>query len=195
MTRIKIKTSDKTVRIMRTVIKNKAYILLTIFIFLSSYCVYNYRTIHVEKSNPSYNIEEIIEDLEPKKGDVDGGVTEFEKVTYLYSDSDLGYMYRCVETEVYGASFEAKCNVASVIINRVNNSRFADTITGVVTSPNQFAYFRTSISDTTKEAVKYVLENGDTTSGALFFHSNSKSNTFNGASYIFTDDAGHHFYK
>ena len=29
----------------------------------------------------------------------------------------------------------------------------------------------------------------------LFFHSGAKRNSFCGASYVFTDDAGHHFYK
>ena len=57
------------------------------------------------------------------------------------------------------------------------------------------AYGRKNITEDTIWAVMYAFEIEDTTEGALFFHSNNKTNTFNGANYIFTDSCGHHFYK
>lgn len=117
-----------------------------------------------------------------------------EPLELPYTETDITYMWRCVETETYGADFESKTHVASVIINRVDNGGFGSSPYEVITSPYQFAYFRTSISDSTKEAVDYVLMNGDTARGALFFHSNKTTATFCGRSLIFTDSCGHNFY-
>lgn len=128
--------------------------------------------------------------------------TESETITTLnkysaisFSPSDLYYIQCCVETETYTAPLDAKCNVASVILNRLLDGRFGNDITTIITNPQQFAYHRTDISLNTIEAITYVLANGDTTNGALYFHSNDKTETFNGATYIFTDEVGHHFYK
>ena len=108
---------------------------------------------------------------------------------------DIWYIQCCVETETYGADFDSKTHVASVIMNRVNSDRFPNSAAAVVTAPNQFAYFRTNISQDTIDAVNYVLENGDTTQGGLFFHSGAYTDTFSGAEYIFTDTCGHHIYR
>lgn len=116
-------------------------------------------------------------------------------ITDVYSDEELKYLYRAVETETFGAGFLPKANVANVILNRTEDERWGDTIKEVVTSPNQFCYGRQNISQETIQACAYAFEIEDTTEGALFFHSGGKTNTFNGASYMFTDEAGHHFYQ
>ena len=113
----------------------------------------------------------------------------------VYTEEDIYYIQRCVETECFGCPFENKVNVANVIINRVASDKFADTPKGVVISPNQFAYFRTNITEDTILAVEYAFMFEDTTDGALYFHSGSYSETFNGAKYIFEDSVGHKFYK
>lgn len=110
------------------------------------------------------------------------------------TNEDLEYMYRCVETETYDRNSKQKRNVASVILNRVKDNNFDDTPKDVVTARSQFCYFRTNISKSTKSAVKYVIDNGDTTNGSLYFHSNSRTSTFCGARYIFSDGV-HHFYR
>lgn len=111
-----------------------------------------------------------------------------------YSQNDIDYLYRCVETECHDCSFQAKVNVANVILNRVDSDRFKNSVYEVITSPNQFAYHRTEIDDSTKLAVEYAIKFEDTTQGALFFHSGNKTDTFNNSQYIFSDDAIHHFY-
>lgn len=112
-----------------------------------------------------------------------------------FTDDEIYLMQRCIETETFQCDFESKCNVASVILNRVYHERFPDDIETVITSPNQFAYGRKIIEEDTVLALEYAYMIEDTTEGALFFHSGKKTNTFNGAEYIFTDTAGHHFYK
>ena len=121
-------------------------------------------------------------------------LANIEKWSQL-SDLDIYYMCRCVETETRDCDFWSKTHVASVILNRVADPYFGDTPYKVVTARCQFAYGRTQISQSTVDAVNYVLTHGDTAQGALFFHSLSKRSTFCGRSYIFTDACGHHFYK
>lgn len=112
------------------------------------------------------------------------------------TQKDLQYLYQCVETETYGADMKSKSHIVSVIFNRYKSKKFGNTITEIITSPNQFAYFRTDISKSTKKAVEYVMEHGDTTQGAIYFHSyNDAMSSFNNANYIFIDKVGHHFYK
>ena len=113
----------------------------------------------------------------------------------VYTEEDIKYIQKCVETECYDCPFENKVNVANVIINRVNSERFPNTPIGVVTSPKQFAYHRTNITEDTVLAVEYAFMFEDTTDGALFFHSGKYSDTFSGAKYIFEDSVGHKFYK
>lgn len=110
------------------------------------------------------------------------------------SETDIYYLQRVAETETYGADMMSKTHVVSVVLNRLQSGTWGSTVQAVVTSPNQFAYSRTSISQTSVDAVNYVLENGDTAQGAMFFHSGGYTATFCGRSCIFGDDVGHYFY-
>lgn len=126
---------------------------------------------------------------------VEPDIQEEETVTYgQYSEEDIFYLQRVAETETYGADMMSKTHVVSVVLNRLNAGTWGSTVRAVVTSPNQFAYGRTSISQSTVDAVNYVLENGDTAQGAMYFHSGAYSSTFCGRSFIFGDDCGHYFY-
>lgn len=115
----------------------------------------------------------------------------------LYSAEDIEYLERCVETETFGGEdFISKVNIANVIINRMmDDERFPSTIADVVKAPGQFAYSKTKISPLTVAACEFAAVNGDTTNGALWFHSGSKTETFNGGKYLFTDALGHHYYR
>lgn len=116
-------------------------------------------------------------------------------ITNKYSQQEIALMQRCVETEVHGGDFNSKANVASVILNRVNDKqdRFGGSITEVITSKNQFAYSKTKITEETKLAVEFAYMK-DTTNNCLWFHSYKKAGKFYGT-YQFTDAVGHHFYK
>lgn len=117
------------------------------------------------------------------------------KVEEYYDQTQVNMMERTIETETFGADFESKCNVASVILNRVENELFPTVPCEVISSPNQFSYHKRAISETTKNALQYVFMIEDTTNGALAFRSDSKPNKWCGLTYQFTDNAGHNFYK
>lgn len=118
-----------------------------------------------------------------------------ETIYDYYSEEEIRLMQKVIETECYDQDFVSKCNVASVIINRIEGDKsFGQTVEEVVTMKNQFAYGRENISESTRLALEYAFQIEDTTHGALFFHSNEKTETFCGHKYLFTDSAGHHFY-
>lgn len=117
-----------------------------------------------------------------------------ESIYDVYSNNDIYLMQRCIETETFEQDFESKVNVASVILNRLNSEKFSNDVNKVIVK-GQFAFGRKHISEDTKLALEYAYMIGDTTDGALYFHSLAYRPRFSGANYIFTDEAGHHFYK
>lgn len=118
-----------------------------------------------------------------------------ETIYDYYTEYEIELMLQCIETETYDKDFLSKVNVANVILNRLSSEKFAESPIEVITSPNQFAYHRDDIEESTRNALEYAFLFKDTTQGALYFHSGEPRETFNGATYIFTDLVGHHFYK
>lgn len=123
---------------------------------------------------------------------------EFDRGSTLYdryNDDEIYAMQRVIETEVYGCDFDAKANVASVILNRIEGDNgFPNDAITVCTAPGQFVYSRKQISEDTKLALEYAAEIEDTTNGALYFNSMSPMDSWNGRTRIFTDHVGHSFY-
>lgn len=120
-----------------------------------------------------------------------------ETIFDVYTSDEIALICMVVETECYGCDFDSKCNVASVILNRVSSkdSSFGDTVSEVITSDNQFAYDRSNITEDTILSVMYAYEIEDTTGGCVAFRSDKKPDTWYGWVYSFTDNCGHHFYK
>lgn len=120
---------------------------------------------------------------------------DFPETIYdSFSEEEILLIQKVVETETYQCDFMSRVNVANVVFNRLRTGEFGDTIEEIITSGYQFAYGRDDISESTILAVEYAFLNEDTTQGALYFHSNPKTETFCGREWIFQDNAGHHFY-
>lgn len=117
-----------------------------------------------------------------------------ETIFDYFTEDEVRLICRVVETETYQCDFNSKVNVANVVLNRFESGRFGDTVEEVVTTENQFAYWRKNITEDTILAVMFAFEMEDTTYGALYFHSNKQTDTFCGRGYIFSDEAIHHFY-
>lgn len=117
-----------------------------------------------------------------------------EMVRDTFTPDEIYLIQRVIETECYQCDFLSKANVASVVLNRLSSEKFSNDVEKLITSPYQFAYSRKYISYDTILALEYAFYYGDTTGGALFFHSMKQTNTFNNHDYMFTDEAGHHFY-
>ena len=111
-----------------------------------------------------------------------------------FTEEEVRLMCQMIETECYQRDFESKVNVANVAFNRLDSGEFGDTIKEVITMPNQFSYWRTTLAEDTILALQYAFEMEDTTQGALYFHGNKKTETFCKRKWIFSDSAIHHFY-
>lgn len=95
------------------------------------------------------------------------------------STQDYENMLRIVEAEAGGEDRTGKILVANVIINRVRNDGFPDTVTDVIFQQEngvcQFSpirdgrFYTVSVSDETIEAVEAALCGEDCSKGALYF--------------------------
>ncbi len=126
------------------------------------------------------------------------------------STDELEVLQRIVEAEATGEDIYGKILVANVVINRVNDKQFPDTISEVVFQKNggtyQFSptrdgrYWSVSISKSTKEAVSRALSGEDYSQGALYFFarkltSQNKAQWFDESLHRLFRYGCHEFYK
>lgn len=100
------------------------------------------------------------------------------------SASDLQLMARAINGEARGELYEGQVAVGAVILNRVKNSSFPNTIAGVIYQPGAF----TAVSDgqinvpiaensTVVKAAQDALNGWDPTGGAIYyFNPNTATN-------------------
>ena len=106
---------------------------------------------------------------EAEQASVNGGVIS-------YTDEEFEMLCYVLQGEVGNCSEASKIAVANVIINRVRDPRFADSISGVLTAPNQFTaitgyYNRTSTpSENTRECALRALQGEDNSNGAVYYY-------------------------
>lgn len=97
---------------------------------------------------------------------------ERDTIEYFFDEDEIYLMERVVETETHDADFIQKVNVANVLLNRWQYCDiFGTDITEIITSPNQFDYHRTEISESTIHALYFAFEIRDTTDGSIAFRS------------------------
>lgn len=101
------------------------------------------------------------------------------ELKYHLNEKDLEALLRIVEAEAGGEDEEGKLLVANVVLNRVENEKFPDTVCEVVfqrdNGVTQFSpvsngrYWTVEISKETVKAVERALEGEDNSQGALYF--------------------------
>ncbi len=121
---------------------------------------------------------------------------------FSITDEEIEMLKYIVEQETRGGSYRHKCIVTNVVLNRVKDSRFPNTVKGVLLQKNQFSstwnyYQKKNKPDkNTVNAVNDVL-NGkvkDESNGALYFHSMSSDGWFSSLSFVMKLE-GHRFFK
>ncbi len=111
---------------------------------------------------------------------VDYQVLEREaQVLYELEESEWEVLCRIVEAEAGNEDEEGKLLVANVVLNRMGDEHFPDTVEEVVFQQLQGvyqfspisngSYYRVSVSEETQAAVERALEGEDISQGALFF--------------------------
>lgn len=106
---------------------------------------------------------------------------------YQLSDKDYDALLRIVEAEAGGEDQNGKLLVANVVLNRVNNELFPDTVCDVVMQKEQgiaqFSptvdgrYQNVRVSEDTKAAVERALYGEDISQGALYFCAREKADS------------------
>ena len=127
-----------------------------------------------------------ISEAEPEMGSEETGVqaaaeTAMEQeepareVFTGYSEGDYNVLLRIVQAEAGNCDIEGRVMVANVILNRVEDDAFPNTITKVVYQKHQFSPVgngsikRCKVTAETVEAVERALSGEDLTDGALYF--------------------------
>ncbi|MBQ6887578.1 MAG: cell wall hydrolase [Lachnospiraceae bacterium] len=108
---------------------------------------------------------------------VDVNVLETERIQISKEDYDV--LLKIVEAEAGGEDENGKLLVANVILNRVEDSKFPDTVKDVVfqqdNGTSQFSpvadgrFYNVTVSEETKNAVERALCGEDISQGALYF--------------------------
>lgn len=91
-----------------------------------------------------------------------------------YTDAELDLLARCVFAEAGSKDYAGQVAVAAVVVNRVQNSRFPDTVTDVIYAPKQFecvdnGMIEKAAPQSCYDAAKTALHGADNTFGALYF--------------------------
>lgn len=115
------------------------------------------------------------------------------------SNEDYMALCKIVQAEAGGESQEGKLLVADVILNRVVNPAFPNSIQAVITQRGQFSpvsngsYYSASPSADTIAAVNRALAGENISSGALYFKSVRSASSWSSRSFLF-NFGNHNFY-
>ena len=92
-----------------------------------------------------------------------------------YPDNNLDWLAHIIHGEARGEPFEGQVAVAAVVLNRVKDSRFPNTIKEVILAQNQFTavadgQFYMTPNESSYKAAQRALSGEDPSRGALFFY-------------------------
>ena len=202
----------------------KSYLLfLTGLVFLMAYiCVKGTDLIDIMETDVgSYQVLELFENTSVKKvtklneevashkREIVVSSCERELWVYDISDKDYEVLLRIVEAEAGGEDETGKLLVANGVLNRVESSKFPDTVEEVVFQQEggcyQFSpvsngrYETVCVSDETYDAVERALMGEDLSEGALYFVSEKyadpeKLEWFHSRLTLLYSHGGHNFY-
>ena len=92
-----------------------------------------------------------------------------------YNNNDLYLLAKLVHSEARGESYTGQVAVAAVVLNRVDDSRFPNTIAGVIYQPWAFTaindgQFNLEPNQTAYQAAKDAMNGWDPTYGAVYYY-------------------------
>ena len=119
----------------------------------------------------------------------------------FYNQDDLFWLSRVIHKESGNQPMEGRMAVGNVVLNRVADPAFPDTVEGVLAQKNQFTTYKSGVlaatepSEKSTIAAKLVMDGGEVeeTKGATFFDSGSNSWAARNKRHIATI-GGHKFY-
>ncbi len=141
--------------------------------------------------------------------DISGGspaavasVGDHNPFVYDYEPEDIELLARLISSEAPGQPYEGQVAVAAVVLNRVRDPRFPDTIREVIFQPGQFSvvsngqFYKRTVTARAHEAAIDALRGRDPSRGALFFFNPRKtSNKFLWSREVTVEIGDHRFAK
>lgn len=118
---------------------------------------------------------------------------ESDTIYDAFTPDEIRYLQQMVETETFCAPFMSKVYTAEVALARYRRYYGTTPLTAIITSPCQFAYWRTGISQDTVWAVEFAYKYSTEAQNALFFQRGYLPAWY-GYKHLFTCAAGHNFY-
>lgn len=103
---------------------------------------------------------------------------------YTITTEELNILYRIVEAEATDGTYDQKKNVTSNIFARVESPDWPNTVKGVVFQKSQYSpisdgrYYSVTVTESTKEAVNYIVQNGKEHNYIYFCSYSCKSSWF-----------------
>ncbi len=108
------------------------------------------------------------------------------KAAVAYTEADLDLLARLVKAEAESEPYAAKVGVASVIVNRIKNNQFPNTISSVIYEVSSNGYYQFTpvengmikkpASQQDRNAALEALQGSDPSNGALFYFDDSATN-------------------
>ncbi|HHX01838.1 MAG TPA: cell wall hydrolase [Firmicutes bacterium] len=96
-------------------------------------------------------------------------------------NDDLNLLARLIHAEAEGEPFIGKVAVGAVIMNRLKDPRFPNSISEIIYQPQQFSpvsdgrlFSITNVDEDSYKAARMALAGSDPTGGALFFYNPNK---------------------
>lgn len=92
-----------------------------------------------------------------------------------FSQNDLNLLARAVYSEARGEQYEGQVAIVAVILNRLKDNRFPNTISGIIFEPRAFSavddgqFWGLTPNDTAKKAVTDAVNGWDPTNGAVYY--------------------------
>lgn len=109
------------------------------------------------------------------------------KTTPAYSQSDLDLLARLITAEADGQPYNAMVSVGAVVMNRVKDSRFPNTVSGVIYqkdsgyyqfTPVENGWINKAATQESRRAAVDALNGVDPTHGAVYYFDDSATNTW-----------------
>ena len=96
-------------------------------------------------------------------------------ISSIYNNNDLYLLAKLVHSEARGESYTGQVAVAAVVLNRVDDSRFPNTIAGVIYQPWAFTaindgQFNLEPNQTAYQAARDAMNGWDPTYGAVYYY-------------------------
>lgn len=172
---LKSGSRGEQVKTLQTKLKNQGYYTYTVD------GIYGYRTVAAVKSYQKAN-GLTVDGIAGAKTLSSMGISSSSSSSNGYSSSDVYLLARVVYAEARGEPYTGKVAVAAVVLNRVKNSNFPNTIAGVIYQPLAFCtvadgQINLTPDEEAQRAAKDAINGWDPTNGCIYFY--NPANTTN----------------